>query len=605
MGLGTTAVSDLVTAKVFDWDLVRKTQRIRQLRITPQPTAAIFTFRTVQPTIPVVEIFRSLSGNPALDMKPENMVTSAFDFLDAWLGNLFTQHSARITGLPHSSRFHYRITAGDGTFPAAVVIGTFATCGRNVSVTVRDLMIWNDGDPGLKGSGELSFVFGFYYDQDQVTRREFNDDIDSGEVRDFPLGKGATFAGGQVPDTFSVFVRGIEYDEGIGASFHSPYFPPSSLPETLENYENDDEVVVDAMQSFDMPQAPGNYTQTLGLKSFPGGIHYWVNGRIDIEVTPPSEPPFVPFDFTIILDERKSAVAHLEGIGSLVGLGGGTGGKDGKGGKTLRFAVGPDNTLYMKRPEAARWEKLDDGAAAADHGCACDLTAEIARDDQDRVHMLTLRAGMLSHASFSAKGRSDPPRFRPIGEGLQRNPTMVSSEDGITYVFARNAEGALRVAPLTGSDRGRWTELGGNFAGPVAAHATRREIAIFGVTAEGQPQGGIWRIGSSRKPDWAGLGRSLGKTRLRHVDVLVEHGRIHLLALAEDRRLLTLTPSGKAYTSQSWSGTWKDHGSLDALGFEKRAAPKPGRKATKPKTNGAARPMPRRRGGEQGVRAIN
>jgi hypothetical protein len=457
-------------------------------------------------------------------------------------------------------------------------------------------MMWNDGDPGLKASGELSFVFGFYFDQDLVSNREFDGNIESGDVRDFPLGKGATFVSGQVPETFSVFVRGIEYDEGIGASFHTTQFPPSVLPETLENYENDDEVVVDVMQSFDMPQAPGHYSQVLGLKSVPGGIHYWINGRIDIDVTAPSEPPFVPFDFTVISDERKSAVAHLEGIGSLAGLGGGTGGKDGKGGKTLRFAIGPDNTLYMKRPEAARWEKLDDGAGAAGHGCACDLTAEVVRDDQDRIHMLTLRAGLLSHASFSAKGRSDPPRFRAVGEGLRRNPTMVTVEDGTAYVFARNADGALRVAPLTGTDRGRWIELGGNFAGPIAAHATRREIELFGVTSEGQPQGGSWRIGSRRKPEWAMLGRGLGKTRLRHVDVLNQHGQIQLLALAEDRRLLTLTHSGR-----SWSGTWKDHGSLDALGFARPAAP--AKKAAKSKVNGSARPMPRRRGGEEGATA--
>jgi hypothetical protein len=595
MGLGTTSVTDAMKATVYNWDLVRKTQRIRQLRITPQPTSAIFTFRTVQPTVPVVEIFRSISGNPALDMKPENLVTSAFDFIDAALGNLFTQHKAVMTGLPHSSRFHYRITAGDGSYPAAVVIGTFATCGRNVSVTVRDVMIWNDGDPGLKASGELSFVFGFYYDQDLVANREYDANIESGEVRDFPFGKAATLVTGQVPDTFTVFVRGFEYDE----SFHSAWFPPSVLPETLEAYENDDEVVVDTMQSFDMPQAPGHYSQPLGLKSVPGGIHYWINGRIDIEVLPPSEAPVVPSDFLADLQDIKSTVAHLEGVGSRGVVGGGTGGKDGKGGKNHGFAIGPDNTLYMKRPEAARWEKLDDGAAASNHGCTCDLTADFVRDDQDRIHMLTLRAGILSHASFSAKGRSDPPRFRAVGEGLQRNPTMVPAEDGTVYVFARNTDGALRVAPLTGSDRGRWTELGGNFAGPVTAHATRREIAIFGVTADGQPQGGTWRIGSSRKPDWAVLGRGLGKTRLRHVDVLVQHAGIHLMVLAEDRRLLTLT---RDRNGEAWSGSWKDHGSLDAFGFEKRLAPKSSRK---PKTNGAAKPTPRRRGSVEGMRAAH
>ena len=123
------------------------------------------------------------------------------------------------------------------------------------------------------------------------------------------------------------------------------------------------------------------------------------------------------------------------------------------------------------------------------------------------------------------------------------------------------------------------------------------------MTAEGQPQGGSWRIGSRSKPDWAVLGRGLAKTRLRHVDVLNQHGQIHLLAMAEDRRLLTLTPSGKGYTDQSWSGSWKDHGSLDALGLKKRTA-SPAKKTTK-KANGAAKPMPRRRGGEQGARAIN
>jgi hypothetical protein len=189
-----------------------------------------------------------------------------------------------------------------------------------------------------------------------------------------------------------------------------------------------------------------------------------------------------------------------------------------------------------------------------------------------------------------ARSRSEPPRFRALGEGVQHNPTIVSAEDGTAYVIARDAEGALLVAALSGSDRGRWTALGGGFAGPVAAHAGRREIEIFGVTPEGRAQGGTWRIGSSRRPEWKPLGRGLGKTPLRHVDVLVERAGIQLLAMTEDRRLLTL-----ARGREAWNGTWKDHGSLDTFGAAPPPKPAVTSKAAK-KANGSARPMPRRRG---------
>jgi hypothetical protein len=119
------------------------------------------------------------------------------------------------------------------------------------------------------------------------------------------------------------------------------------------------------------------------------------------------------------------------------------------------------------------------------------------------------------------------------------------------------------------------------------------------VTPEGQPIGGIWRIGSSKRPEWVVLGRGLGKTRLRHIDVLIEHDRIHLLALAEDRRLLTLSQSG-----ESWSGSWKDYGSLDAFFFDTPAAPQRKIKAKLKKANGAAQSTTtRRRGVGEGARA--
>lgn len=600
MGLPAVKLSDVVKATIYGWDhTTRKVQRIKGLKITPQPTAAIFSFWTVQPTVPVIEIFRNLTGDPAVDMKPQNLVATAFDFLDAFLGNLFTQHKARVTGLSQGDRFHYRITAGDGAYPSAVVIGTFATCSRNLGVIVHDIMVFNDGDPGLKASGEFNFGFGFYYENTRIADRSYDANIESGEVRDFPLGKGATLNTGQVPDTFTIFVRGTEYDVGFfDTDFGTAYSPPEVRPEQTVAYESDDETVAEAMQTFDMPQAPGNYNQGYTLKSGPQGINYWVNGRIDIEVLPPSEPPHVPLDIRVDIGDATHAGFSLTRPGDRGGVGG-----SGGGGKMMHaFAMGPEETLYMKRPGAESWEKLDDGAPASARPCSCDFSAEIAQDSQDRIHVLTWRAGVLRHAAYAAKSRGTAPRFRVIGEGLQQGAGIVTAEDGTAFVLARNMDGALRVSALNG-DRGTWTELGGRFAGPVAALAGKREIEIFGVTPEGEAQAGTWRIGSSRRPDWSPIGRGLGRAKLRHLDVMtVERNQAMLLALAEDRRLLTLA---RGRNGEAWTGAWKDQGSLDTVFFSKAAPQKPAAKKTARRKNGGTlRPLAHgRQNGEERPRA--
>lgn len=593
MGLAAMNIKDAVKAKVFDWTFTRKAQRIRGLKITPQPENAIFAFHTVYPTVPVVEIFKNITGDPKLDMKPENLVASAFNFIDVLVGNLFTEHKLRMTGLPQGTRLHYRVTAGDGPHRSAVVIGTFATCFRRLAVTVHDVMIFNDGDPGLKASGELSFYFGYFFGQSLIWAASFDANIESGEVRNFPMGKGPVLETGQVPDSFSIFVRGVEYD-WLGGPFLRAYQIPDTLPEKPVAYESDVETVADAIQTFEMPQEPGTYNVGYTLKSGPQGINYWVNGHIDIDVLPPSEQPYVPYDYLVDATDVQFINAHLKGTGARGGVG--------KGGKIHSFAIGPEQTLYMKRSGGTQWEKLE-GAAAGSADCDCDFSAEIAMDQGERLHVLALHAGSLRHASLSVKGRSDPPRFRLIGEGVQPGQTVVSTADGTPCVIARDTEGALRVAALSGADRGKWTMLGGRFSGPVAALAGRREIEIFGVTPTGQPQTGSWRIGSGRRPDWAVLGRNLGRAKLRLLDVMVAGGQTHLLALTEDRRLLTLA---RGRTGAAWNGGWKDQGSLDELFFEQPVAP-PTKTKTKTKlkkANGAVRPWAiRRRGPGEGVLA--
>ena len=586
MGLTALDPKGIVDAKVLEWDFTRPMQRIRKLAIKPQPTSAIFTYRTNQPTVPVVEIFQSVSGNPVQDMVPANVVATGFDFISAWLGNLTDKHQAVMTGLASNRRFHYRITAGDGTFPAAIVTGTFMTSARVGRFTIRTIFMFNDGDPGLKGEGEFVFDFGFYNDKDLIGVRQFKDDIDSGETRDFPLGRGATLESGAIQDQVSVFVHGVEHDSDILGSFTGGPELPTILPETTVAFENDDKNVAEALQTLNMPQDPGEYRFNFRLDSGPRGIHYWVDGWVEITLTPPQEAPVIPPDLITKLDGIKAMVT-LSGVGKKAGIGG-------KDAKTHGFALGPEGALFRRLPGQA-WARIDEGpgardvahSAVRDVDCACDMSATIARDAEDRIHLVTLQSGVLRWASYAAGGRSTGLRWRDMGAGFKPGLTIADAADGTPLLFARDEGNALRATALAGPGLGKWVDLGGNFAGAVTVLAGRSGVEIFGVTPDGLAQTARWRPGAARPPAWSplgrpGYGRSGRETRFRHVDVAGHGSRAMAIALTTDRQLLTLT------ASEGWSGAWKDQGSLDTWGAP-RVERKPAGKKAPSKRRKAAR----------------
>jgi len=252
------------------------TQRIRRLEITPQPNAVLFKFRTTQPTVPIIEIFyltRDTQGT--LVFPPDRLVTVKFDFLSAALGNHFTKHEGRIDGLDQDREFGYRITAGNGSKLPAIAIGSFKTGKRSASFVVRDIQVFNDGDPGVFGaSGEMAFAFGFYNEQeDKVGSRYYHGSISSGELRKLPFGTDPAFQTSAAPDWMAVYVRGQE-DDHFFTPFHEWMSAPLQLPTDPEHHENDDIVTADAFQRLALPNGLGNHRLGFSLDSGPWGIHY-------------------------------------------------------------------------------------------------------------------------------------------------------------------------------------------------------------------------------------------------------------------------------------------------------------------------------------------
>jgi hypothetical protein len=148
-------------------DVSRLIQRISGLVVTPEPNAVVLDFATNLPTSPIVEIYslvKSPSGELVFDGGGAELLAVGFNFLPT-PGS--TQHHARLTRLQQRRQCMYRITAGGGVLGGlAVVTGEFTTGRRDATVTVREILMFTDGDSGLGGSGELSFDFGVYDEDD-------------------------------------------------------------------------------------------------------------------------------------------------------------------------------------------------------------------------------------------------------------------------------------------------------------------------------------------------------------------------------------------------------------------------------------------------------
>ncbi|MDB5240319.1 MAG: hypothetical protein JWP57_944 [Spirosoma sp.] len=350
----------------IDFDMFN--QRIHNLKITPQPNSILFGFTTNMPTVPVIEIFRlAKTADGTIVFPSQNLVTVKFDFISAAVGNYFTDHQGRIDGLNQDTDFSFRITAGNGTWPAAIAIGSFKTGKRKAAFVIRDILVFNDGDPG--GSREMGFAYGIYNEEEDLIcswqdSYYQNTDLSSGQLINLPFGTAPTFIDPFAPDWMAVYVEGFERDS-FGALFGPFGTPPDKLPENTSHYEDDDGVKANAFQHLQLPDDPGNHRVGFSLDSGPWGIHYITTGWVDVDVTPAATLPIIPKSATMKSAKTKKVKwpltigATLHSIGQQVGI-------EHPGGGRSVMALGPNGLLALRLPARRRqgnydWKMIEAG----------------------------------------------------------------------------------------------------------------------------------------------------------------------------------------------------------------------------------------------------
>ncbi|MGB7949511.1 MAG: hypothetical protein WCH75_17630 [Candidatus Binatia bacterium] len=128
-------------------------QGIHNLTVAPSVDAVTITFRTRQPTNPFIEIINQGTGKPAVfSKKADKRQVHQLDMVSEGFNPLAqnTQHSYRIVA---------SAMPGSPDQSDAILTGTFRTGSRAAEILFDTIHVRNDGDPGLKGSGEFKFRF--------------------------------------------------------------------------------------------------------------------------------------------------------------------------------------------------------------------------------------------------------------------------------------------------------------------------------------------------------------------------------------------------------------------------------------------------------------
>ena len=533
-------------------ELFGYTQRITGLTVTPEPNAVRLDFNTNVPTIPIVEIFRHVqTPNGVLVFNTSDVVAVGFDWLDGALGNFFTEHHARMANLAQTTSYSYRITAPDGKRPPAVATGTFVTGRRTGKVVIRDIQIWNDGDPGLDASGEFQFVFTVYDDAgNRGPEVQFSRNISSGEVINLPFGTAPAITLPSAGDTATVYVLGREFDRPLLGALSGMPSAPLSPPDEPTHSEDDRFVIADAFQQLQLPTDNVEVRLGFTLNSGPWGIHYIINGWIEVTVTSPPARSVKKSGTR----RRRTTTLVRQGARQAVYT---------PGGKAHLFGFGPDGLIAERLPRV-RGERRRKWALVPTDGA--ESATVIARDEQ-HVDLIAVKDGTVRIVGRTVGDvKAAPVEWSVIGEGMQPLLSVLPLGDDSFAVVGLAQSGEVRATLLRDhrSASAEWSALGGRFIGRVAALATGDSIELFGVTATGEVQYATWQPDGKPPVAW----QSLGEQDATHVfGVEDEHGG-HVAALTRDRRLIGAFRGAAGYLPE-----WRDLGTLDELENDEIAPP--------------------------------
>jgi hypothetical protein len=512
------------------FERLNPSQAIHNLRIRAGTDNVRVTFKTVQPTIPVVRVLR-LDGTE---------VDAAFPLF----AGMQTAHQfvlGQTSPLDQATEFEVRIIASGrtrfGQTRDVTASHRFTTGSRPVTVFFTEIDMWQDGDPG--GDGEFTFTFGA---GDADLRTNLGEPWPASWERDVdddgpPIFFNSKIDIPQGPRNLWVQAVGTEDDGDIFSGIYYLGRKPSFEGGGSDYVDTGDEYQTWVEGIFDIRDAPYGTTLPLELVTGNFGVAFTVRGSISI-YTQPGKSPFI-FQFS------KKEIGVFDGIGKLLAAGDSGslpsgqpgGGADSQGGK--RIARGADGATYRQVQNAARKLRRDEGWALAAPAVEGPVTALAL--GPDRIALFTLDAeGAVLHAEVAGKAR--PGKWRKLGGRFTGAVTALVLANSVELLALDDAGALFHLTlPLKGSKpESDWRRIAEDLSGEFKPVVLGKDaFAVFALSARGAVMHRIHRGGRWRKEGWQVIAGATG-VQLGAAAVGADAMGVALAVIDEDMALKTL-----------------------------------------------------------------
>jgi len=269
-------------------DKLKGGQAITDLRVRAGIDTCRVSFKTAQPTIPVV----------TATAPDGSQVGASFPLF----GGLRTEHEmllGEVNALPQATEIALKIIApGHNAFGQArevVTNSSFKTGSRHATIDFTMIEVRNDGDPGLKGAGDFFWQFGAG-DADNSERMgepwpTLRRDADSGELVPIRKQINISFA----PRNLAVVAAGTDDDSSIVFAPGLPNVGFGLHPEGSGEVTSSTSDHAWVSRHFDIAEMADGTVIPLDLATGNFAVAFTVRGRITINVTPGRSP--IPFIF--------------------------------------------------------------------------------------------------------------------------------------------------------------------------------------------------------------------------------------------------------------------------------------------------------------------
>jgi hypothetical protein len=520
-------------------------QAIIRLTVTPQADIALFVFRTVVPTIPLLEI---RFGNPDTG----ELLTTRFPVF----AGAQTEHAIEADRLPQGRDLFFKITAGNPLLrssPSAVMRGSFRTGRVDAEIVFDRIVVVSDSDD--LSDGDLTFSF---FAGDTETMSVFpgpqpvhhEDGLSDGETAFIGQSIEVQF----VPQRIWVEVQGEDDDlfpiphplgfvgkkPGTGSNnwfASTDHFDFAKIRAEFDTIENG--VVQQGLREMPFSLKTGNFP-----------LAFEVFGRMRINGTRGvgfRTDPAIPFDGSSAFGQVSVLTAK-------------PGGK-----KKMMAAMGPDGSVQFTA--VTRDERAAHRNEWINVGGQFTGPLTVVGVEDSRVSMFALdRHGAPFHKSYSEGDRPDA-EWQPLGGTFAGRLTVVAGRRDSLDLFAIDNEGSVFHRSLDGgrlnNETGKWERIGSKTGSALAAlYSARAGLAVFALGRNGnvlykRRERREWVPGAER---WESLGgRFEGVLTAR----LLSDGGVLLVVISSDRSVHSLT--WQDYPERKPEEGWQRMGTIDSI----------------------------------------